>query len=168
MSERQSLGRISESIRARAMETMFERLEELCEGAIAIDRTGRVVYVNEKYLPALGLAHESEALGHPIEEIIPNSLMRRVAETGKPILLDIMELGGRQLVVTRMPVEDEARNVIGAIGFVLYENLDGLSAFSILAARFARPQRKPQNRPRPRSASCSSPRKKAPSWSAAN
>ena len=33
--------------------------------------------------------------------------MRRVAETGKPILLDIMELGGEQLVVTRMPIEDE-------------------------------------------------------------
>src|ERR1700679_415469 len=59
------------------METLFERLESLCEGAIAIDRTGRVVYVNEKYLPALGLALASEALGRPIEEIIPNSLMRR-------------------------------------------------------------------------------------------
>ena len=31
------------------METLFERLENLCEGAIAIDRGGRVVYVNEKY-----------------------------------------------------------------------------------------------------------------------
>jgi len=30
-------------IRARAMETLFERLEHLCEGAIAIDRSGRVV-----------------------------------------------------------------------------------------------------------------------------
>src|ERR1700758_1956882 len=108
-----------EAIRARAMETLFERLESLCEGAIAIDRSGRVVYVNEKYLPALGLKHASQALGRPIEEIIPNSLMRRVAETGEPILLDIMELGGEQLVVTRMPIEDENREVIGAIGFVV-------------------------------------------------
>jgi PAS domain-containing protein len=66
-----------EAIRARAMETLFERLESLCEGAIAINRGGRVVYVNEKYLPALGLALASEALGRSIEEIIPNSLMRR-------------------------------------------------------------------------------------------
>ena len=82
-----------EAIRARAMETLFERLESLCEGAIAIDRAGRVVYVNEKYLPSLGLTQASQALGRPIEEIIPNSLMRRVAETGEPILLDIMEIG---------------------------------------------------------------------------
>jgi transcriptional regulator with PAS, ATPase and Fis domain len=115
-----------EAIRARAMETLFERLESLCEGALAIDRSGRIVYVNEKYLPSLKLKHVSEALGRPVEEIIPNSLMRRVAETGEPILLDIMELGGEQLVVTRMPIEDERGNVIGAIGFVLYDRLENL------------------------------------------
>jgi transcriptional regulator with PAS, ATPase and Fis domain len=108
------------------METLFERLESLCEGALAIDRSGRIVYVNEKYLPALGLKHTSQALGRPVEEIIPNSLMRRVAETGEPILLDIMELGGEQLVVTRMPIEDERGKVIGAIGFVLYDRLESL------------------------------------------
>ncbi|MGO8913169.1 MAG: sigma-54 interaction domain-containing protein [Bradyrhizobium sp.] len=126
MSASRSIAGDPEAIRARAMETLFERLESLCEGAIAIDRSGRVVYVNEKYLPSLGLAHASEALGRPIEEIIPNSLMRRVAETGEPILLDIMELGREQLVVTRMPIEDENRNVIGAIGFVLYDHLENL------------------------------------------
>ena len=126
MSDRQSIVSDPEIIRARAMETLFERLETLCEGAIAIDRAGRVVYVNEKYLHALHLNRVSDAIGRPIEEIIPNSLMRRVAETGEPILLDIMELGGEQLVVTRMPIEDEDRNVIGAIGFVLSDHLDNL------------------------------------------
>jgi transcriptional regulator with PAS, ATPase and Fis domain len=121
-------------IRARAMETLFERLETLCEGAIAIDRAGNVVYVNEKYLHSLRLTDASEAIGRPIEEIIPNSLMRRVAETGEPILLDIMELGGEQLVVTRMPIEDENKNVIGAIGFVLYDHLDSIKP---LIARMA-------------------------------
>ena len=65
-------------------------------------------------------------MGRPIEEVIPNSLMRKVAETGEPILLDIMELGGEQLVVTRMPIEDEDGQVIGAIGFVLYDHLESL------------------------------------------
>jgi len=48
MSDRQSVVSDPEIIRARAMETLFERLETLCEGAIAIDRAGRVVYVNEQ------------------------------------------------------------------------------------------------------------------------
>ncbi|MBI5322498.1 sigma 54-interacting transcriptional regulator [Bradyrhizobium sp.] len=126
MTDSRSVVADPEVIRARAMESLFERLESLCEGAIAIDTAGHVVYVNEKYLPALGLAHISEAIGRPIEEIIPNSLMRRVVETGKPILLDIMELGREQLVVTRMPIEDENKRIIGAIGFVLFDHLDSL------------------------------------------
>ncbi|MEH2566019.1 sigma-54 interaction domain-containing protein [Bradyrhizobium sp. AZCC 2289] len=134
MSDRKSIVSDPETVRARAMETLFERLESLCEGAIAIDRAGRVVYVNEKYLHSLRLNHVSEAIGRPIEEIIPNSLMRRVAETGEPILLDIMELGGEPLVVTRMPIEDENRNVIGAIGFVLSDHIDNLKP---LIARMA-------------------------------
>src|SRR6516164_2581137 len=114
MSDRHTVVSDPDLIRARAMESLFERLENLCEGAIAIDRAGSVVYVNEKYLPSLGLKHVSQALRRPIEEIIPNSLMRRVVETGEPILLDVMELGREQLVVTRMPIEDKDRNVIGA------------------------------------------------------
>jgi len=126
MSDHQFVVSAAEKIRARAMETLFERLENLCEGALAIDRGGRIVYVNEKYLPALGLRDASEAIGRPVEEIIPNSLMRRVAETGEPILLDIMELGQQRLVVTHMPIEDENKNIIGAIGFVLYDHLESL------------------------------------------
>jgi transcriptional regulator with PAS, ATPase and Fis domain len=126
MSDRQPIVSDPAFIRARAMETLFERLENLCEGAIAIDRAGNVVYINEKYLHSLRFSDVSEAIGRPIEEIIPNSLMRRVAETGEPIPLDIMELGGEQLVVTRMPIEDENKNIIGAIGFVLYDRLDSI------------------------------------------
>src|SRR5258708_3245401 len=107
MSDRKSLVSEPETVRARAMETLFERLESLCEGAIAIDRAGRVVYVNEKCLHSLRLNHVSEAIGRPIEEIIPNSLMRRVAETGEPILLAIMELAADPLLLTPMPIDDE-------------------------------------------------------------
>lgn len=62
MSDRQPVVSDPDLIRARAMETLFERLESLCEGAIAIDRAGHVVYVNEKYLPALRLRDVSEAI----------------------------------------------------------------------------------------------------------
>ena len=55
MSDRQPIVSDPAFIRARAMETLFERLESLCEGAIAIDRAGNVVYVNEKYLHSLRL-----------------------------------------------------------------------------------------------------------------
>src|SRR5690606_5389570 len=65
-------------------------------------------------------------LGLPIEEVIPHSLMRRVVETGKPTLLDIMGFDDRQFVVCRIPLKDDAGGIEGAIGFVFYDNVDYL------------------------------------------
>ncbi len=129
--------RDSTAIHRLAMQSLFERLDSLCEGAVAVDRQARVVWINEKYLATLGLKSVREALGREIEDIIPNSLMREVVRSGHPILLDIMELGGQSLVVTRMPLQDDQGLVIGAIGFVLYDQLNALKP---LVAKFARLQ----------------------------
>ncbi len=129
--------RDSVAIHRLAMQSLFERLDSLCEGAVAVDRQARIVWINEKYLATLGLTSVADALGREIEEVIPNSLMREVVRSGQPILLDIMELGGQSLVVTRMPLQNELGQVIGAIGFVLYDQLNALKP---LVAKFAKLQ----------------------------
>ncbi len=136
----------SDEIRRVAMQTLFERLESLCEGAIAVDQQARVVWVNDKYARKLGLASVEEALGRDIEDVIPNSLMRQIVQTGEPILLDIMEFGDEQFVVTRMPLNDEHGEVIGAVGFVLYDRLQHLkplvTKFERLQSELASAQRR--------------------------
>jgi len=127
----------ADEIRRLAMQTLFERLDSLCEGAIAVDQQARVVWMNDKYARKLGLVSADAALGREVEEVIPNSLMRQVVQTGEPILLDIMEFGEEQFVVTRMPLNDEHGRVIGAIGFVLYDRLQYLKP---LVTKFARLQ----------------------------
>jgi transcriptional regulator with PAS, ATPase and Fis domain len=127
----------ADEIRRLAMQTLFERLDSLCEGAIAVDVHARVVWMNEKYAKKLGLPSAEAALGREVEEVIPNSLMRQVVQTGEPILLDIMEFSGEQFVVTRMPLNDEHGRVIGAIGFVLYDRLQYLKP---LVTKFERLQ----------------------------
>ncbi len=143
-----------DGIHRRAMHSMFERLERACEGAIAVDDQARVVWINDKYVETLGLASAADALGRDIEAVIPNSLMRRVVETGEPILLDIMEFGDQPLVVTRMPLEDEAGRVIGAIGFVLFGRLDELkplvTKFTTLQAELSLARRRLADARRPR------------------
>lgn len=129
--------RDSDSILHLAMKSLFERLDKLCEGALAVDRQARIVWINEKYVSTLGLRSVEEAMGREVEEVIPNSLMREVVQTGQPILLDILEFGDQSFVVTRMPLADEAGRVIGAIGFVLYDKLHYLKP---LVAKFARLQ----------------------------
>jgi len=129
--------RDSNAIHRVAMQSLFERLDSLCEGAIAIDTDAQVVWINEKYVSILGFGTVQEVLGRPIEEVIPNSLMREVVRSGQPILLDIMQFGSQSFVVTRMPLQDEAGRVIGAIGFVLYDRLNYLKP---LVAKFGRLQ----------------------------
>src|SRR5256885_8543936 len=140
-----TFGESTQSVRALAMQTLFERMEALCEGAIAVDSDARVVWINEKYAHKLGLQNSEQALGAPVEDIIPNSQMREVARTGEPIVLDLMEFGNEHLVVTRLPLRDEGGRLLGAIGFVLYDRVENLkplmSKYNKLQARLAATER---------------------------
>ena len=72
---------------------MFDLFSSMSEGMMLVDRAGRIVWINEPYkrfLPALGFASEDEFVGRPVEEVVQNTLMRQVIETGKPILVDLL------------------------------------------------------------------------------
>ena len=124
----------SDAIHKHAMASLFEQLDSLCEGAITVDRKGRIAWINDKYLAMLGIGHARDALGQDVETLIPNSLMREVMRLNQPMLLDIMTIGNQSMVVTRMPLHDPAGEVIGAVGFVLYEKMNYLKP---LLAKFA-------------------------------
>jgi transcriptional regulator with PAS, ATPase and Fis domain len=104
----------------------FSLLREYFEGAIIVDADSRITWIDARYRELLKLAPDFDPVGLSVEEVIPHSLMRRVVETGKPILLDIMRFDDRQFVVCRIPLKDEGGEVEGAIGFVFYDNVDYL------------------------------------------
>ncbi len=120
------LGGYDSKIYKNAVMSLFEMFEGMCEGAVAVDGKAHVVWINEQYRDLLNLPDDVEILGKPIEDLIPNSLLRKVVETGRPILLDIMDVGDQSFVVTRMPVRDDHGKLTGAVGFVLYDKLDYL------------------------------------------
>ncbi len=117
---------VANPVDGHSVETIFERLDDLGAGSIAVDMQGHVVWISDKYLPLLGLARVEDGVGHDVEEIIPNSLLRQVVATGEPMPLDVMALGDRQLVVTRMPIKDDDGRVVGAVGFVLFDRVNAL------------------------------------------
>jgi transcriptional regulator with PAS, ATPase and Fis domain len=121
----------------RAVQSLFALFEEMCEGALAVDREARIAWINRKYRALLGVNETDDVIGRDVEEIIPHSLMREVVETGRPILLDIMQFDHRWFVVTRLPVFDELGNVNGAIGFVLFDRVDYLKP---IVGKFSRLQ----------------------------
>ena len=116
-------------VRERAMASLFEAFDSLCEGTVVVDRDARVVWINERYAARFGVTDPKSAIGKEIEEIIPTSMMREVVQTGRPLLLDILDVDGDSFVVTRLPITDDSGQTIGAIGFALFDKLQPLQPF---------------------------------------
>ncbi|MFC4257527.1 sigma-54 interaction domain-containing protein [Marinobacter lacisalsi] len=114
-----------------ALMAMFEKASA---GAIAVDRESRITWINDSYCRLLGV-REVDVIGRPVRRIIPHTRMPEVVASGDPLLLDIMEHDGQQLVVTRLPYFDEGGVVTGAIACILYDDLQPLTP---LVARYRR------------------------------
>ncbi|HUR89400.1 MAG TPA: sigma 54-interacting transcriptional regulator [Ramlibacter sp.] len=108
-----------------AAKSMFDLFANASEGMLLVDRESRVVWINDqyrRYLPALGFEREEDFVGHPVSEVIQNTQMHRVIETGKPILIDLLSNKAGTFVVSRIPLRDEKGEVIGALGIVLFDH----------------------------------------------
>ncbi|MDR6537657.1 sigma 54-interacting transcriptional regulator [Variovorax soli] len=137
----------AEGILALAARSMFHLFSSISQGMFLVDRSGRIVWVNEGYrrfLPALGFSSIDQFLGHPVEEVVPNTLMQRVLETGEPILIDLLTNKAGTFVVSRLPLREEREDgaagaVIGAIGIVLFDHPE--DTLKPLISKFALLQR---------------------------
>ncbi|HXF45949.1 MAG TPA: sigma 54-interacting transcriptional regulator [Burkholderiaceae bacterium] len=136
-----SLPSDADSILKLAARSLFELLSSAAQGMLLVDRSGRVVWINDAYkrfLPALGFEREEDFVGRPVADVVPNTLMHRVIETGQPILVDLLTNKAGTFVVSRIPLRDEAGAVIGALGIVLFDQPQDTVA--PLVAKFARLQ----------------------------
>ena len=118
---------------------MFELFANASEGMMLVDRDGRVVWINDQYrrfLPALGVERESDFVGHPVSSVVQNTQMHQVLATGKPILIDLLTNRAGTFVVSRIPLRDDAGEVIGVLGIVLFDHPE--TTLQPLIAKFAR------------------------------
>jgi len=132
----------AEGIYALAARSMFQLFSSISQGMFLVDQTGRIVWVNEGYerfLPRLGVASVHDFLGHKVEEVIPNTQMRRVLETGQPVLIDLLTNRAGTFVVSRLPLHDGDGVLIGAIGIVLFDQPE--TTLQPLISKFALLQR---------------------------
>jgi transcriptional regulator with PAS, ATPase and Fis domain len=114
-------------VRLLAIRSLFEIIEQSSEGTVIVDRDANIVWMNERYAKRFGLQSAQNAIGKACESVIPGSLLREVVRTGRPILLDMQDTPKEPLVVMRLPIQDDAGEVIGAIGFALFDELRSLS-----------------------------------------
>ncbi|HMT58564.1 MAG TPA: sigma 54-interacting transcriptional regulator [Ottowia sp.] len=124
-----------------AARSMFELFEGASEGMLLVDRDARVVWINDPYrrfLPALGYEREEDFVGHPVSDVVQNTQMHQVLRTGKPMLIDLLSNRAGTFAVSRIPLRDDAGEVIGALGIVLFNQTS--HNLQPLLAKFARLQ----------------------------
>jgi transcriptional regulator with PAS, ATPase and Fis domain len=128
---------------------LMAMVDEMIDGALLVDRDARIVWSNDKHvwfteklMAQLGFQSRADAIGQPVERVIPHSRMREVVETGRSMPLDIMRYGEHTLLVSRLPLRDEQGEVIGALAFALKNSLTYLrpiaDRFNKLQSRLTR------------------------------
>ncbi|MFA7077130.1 MAG: sigma 54-interacting transcriptional regulator [Syntrophomonas sp.] len=90
---------------------------------VIVDKDGIITAVNRTYLDAYGLKKD-EVLGKHILEVVPNSRLPVILETGHVEEAVIWPINGRDTIVTRLPVIKDGE-VIGAIAKSLFLDMSG-------------------------------------------
>ena len=72
-----------QSVRQLAIRSLFEIFEQFSEGTVIVDRDANIVWINQRYAQRFGLDEAEQAVGRPVESVIPGSLMREVMVNGQ-------------------------------------------------------------------------------------
>lgn len=88
------------------------------DGAIIIDKDGRILLFSEAYARELEVDRDA-VLGKNVREVFPETKLLEVMKTGHPIIADRWEMNGKGYVVSRIPIADGGK-VIGAIGVSVF------------------------------------------------
>ena len=125
-----------------AAQSMFDLYAQTVQGMLVVDRAHRVVWISEGYkrfLPALGFADAQEFVGRRVEEVVPNTMLAQVIDSGQPIMVDLLTNKAGTFLVSRVPLRDAEGAVIGALGMVLMDHPE--STMQPLMAKFGQLQR---------------------------
>ena len=91
---------------------------------VVVDKNGYITMMNEAYGEYLQ-TDPKKALGKHITDVIENTRMHIVAQTGKAELCDMQKIGTHNAVVTRIPIVKDGM-VTGAVGKMLFRDVKDL------------------------------------------
>ncbi len=89
-------------------------LDAAHEGVLAVDEQGRVTLFNSAAERLTGISAES-ALGRSVLEVIPNTRLHIVLETGEAELDQLQYTGTTTILTNRVPVRNARGEVVGAM-----------------------------------------------------
>jgi len=107
-----------------AVETLDAVLESAYEGIVIVDTDGIIKEFNAAYCRFLGKKRE-EAIGKHVTEIIENTRVHIVSETGTDERGYVQHIQGQDMIVHRIPIRKEGK-IVGAIGMLIFEGVSEL------------------------------------------
>ncbi|MGF9738842.1 sigma 54-interacting transcriptional regulator [Priestia megaterium] len=107
-----------------AVETLDAVLESAYEGIVIVDTDGIIKEFNAAYCRFLGKKRE-EAIGKHVTEIIENTRVHIVSETGTDERGYVQRIQGQDMIVHRIPIRKEGK-IVGAIGMLIFEGVSEL------------------------------------------
>ncbi len=112
-------------------------LEHLPEGIIMVDTKGYITSITNSYCDFLGVKKE-EVVGKHVTEVIENTRMHEVVQTGIPEIGDMQRINDKDVVVMRIPVRVNGE-IVGAIGQLMFQDVSDLTK---LAAKLQMAEKK--------------------------
>ncbi|MCF8042472.1 MAG: sigma 54-interacting transcriptional regulator [Desulfarculaceae bacterium] len=118
--------RISELEEQLAMsDLVFDHIQN---GALVTDPDGIILRFNRPYAEFLGM-ELSQLIGHNVVDVVDNTRMHIVAQTGQPESMIIQRIKGKDLVVQRIPIKKNGK-VTAVFGQVMFKNLKEIQALA--------------------------------------
>ncbi|MBJ7277108.1 sensor histidine kinase [Marinobacter salarius] len=112
---------------ARLFQERDATLQSVREGIIAINRDGVITTFNRTALETLGIDPDTPLSGRPILDVLPESDLLSVLESGTPDFDREVWLRNRQMIVNRLPVRQGAEITGVVASFRLKDEVDQVS-----------------------------------------
>ncbi len=101
-------------------------IESVREGIIMVNKSGIITMANASAYDMLALPANLSLLGTPIDEILPNTMLPQVLETGESQYDRPMTIRGKKTIVNRIPISFN-EEIVGAVSsFRLQSDIEGL------------------------------------------
>jgi PAS domain S-box-containing protein len=112
--------------------TLESIMDTIFDCIIVVDKHGVISMMNQAYCELLGVTPE-QVIGRHVTEILENSRMHIVAQSGKAEICDLWRVRGQDCVVTRKPIIKDGE-VVGAVAKIVFRDVKDLK---LLAKKFS-------------------------------
>ncbi|MFP5115793.1 sigma-54 interaction domain-containing protein [Bacillaceae bacterium C204] len=92
----------------------------LAERIVVVDHDGIILYINEAYCEFLGTTVK-DAVHRPVQDVIENTRMHIVANTGQKELAALHPINGSEMIANRFPIIEDGK-IVGAVGTVMFRS----------------------------------------------